>query len=155
MPDTVIRPQPQPRPQPAQRIELQEVPRLNRGAVASVGFLAGWTPVICCSIGVVPAIFTGLGLGSAFFAVDRSMLWGFGMEPVLVLASALLILAASYVVTRPAFATYPRAIAMRSFRRTVGYMALAAGITFIIWMQVVMPLLFVIGVPMGALSHHM
>ncbi|GAC1350472.1 MAG: hypothetical protein NVSMB27_33310 [Ktedonobacteraceae bacterium] len=150
MADTQLKPQPQPQPVPLTGV--QEGFCANRGAIASIGFLAGWLPVTCCSIGVVPAVLTGFGLGTAYFAMGKTMLFGLGWTPLLALVSVAIVLAASYFVARPAFTGgYPRGVAVRSYWKTAGYMALAAGIAFILWMELIMPLLFLLGVPMGAL----
>lgn len=146
-------PHQQPRTETAPRTEVREGLLVDRGACACVGALAGTIPVMCCSIGLVPAILTGLGLGTAYFAIDKQIIWGFGWTPVLSLAAAILILAASYLLARPVFASHGSAIARPMFWRTAGYMALAAGITFMLWMQVIIPLMFIAGVPMGALFH--
>jgi hypothetical protein len=53
---------------------------------------------------------------------------------------------------RPAFATHSREVVTRAYWRTAGYMGLVAGLTFILWMELIMPILFLIGVPMGALT---
>lgn len=142
-------------PAPAPGIEpltlLEERVCLNRGAIASVGFLAGWLPVTCCSMGLLPAVLTGLGLGTSYFAVGKTLLWGLGWTPILIAASLLIIAAASYLQLRPVFATQPRAVAWRAYRRTGLLTALVGGATFVLWMEVVMPVLYAAGVPMGAL----
>lgn len=145
--------QPQTQPQPMQRTEVQEGFCANRGAIASMGFLAGWLPISCCSIGLVPAIFTGLGFGTAYFALGNTLLFGLGWTPIWALFSVILVLIASYFVVRPAFTHYSREIAIHSYWRTAALMGLIAGITFILWMELIMPLLFLLGVPMGALFH--
>lgn len=147
----IVGPQEQLRPHFTPQTALREGPTINRGACACVGMAAGWLPVMCCSIGLVPAILTGLGLGTAYFAIDKGVLWGFGWTPVLAGASAILILSASYLLARPVFSRYGAEIAKPMFWRTAGYMTLAAGVTFMLWMQVVIPLMYSIGVPMGAL----
>ncbi len=143
--------QPQIQPQPVPLPGVQEGFCVNRGAVASIGFFAGWLPVTCCSIGLVPAVLTGLGLGSAYFAVGKTLLFGLGWTPILALFSIAIVLIASYFVVRPAFASYSREVATRSYWRTAALMGLVAGVTFILWMELIMPLLFLLGVPMGAL----
>ncbi|GAC1342176.1 MAG: hypothetical protein NVSMB27_00700 [Ktedonobacteraceae bacterium] len=143
--------QPQPQPQPAPRTGVQEGFCVNRGALASLGFLAGWLPVNCCSIGLVPAILSGLGVGSAYFAAGNTLLFGLGWTPIWGLVSIAIVLIASYFMVRPAFAHYSRDVAIRSYWKTAGLMGLAAGITFILWTELVMPILFTLGVPMGAL----
>jgi hypothetical protein len=145
--------QPQTQPQPAPQTGVQEGYCVNRGAVMSIGFLAGWLPVTCCSIGVVPAIFTGLGVGSAYFAAGKGLFFGLGWTPILALLSVVIVLASSYFIVRPAYARYSREVATRSYWRTAGIMALVGGVTFILWMELIMPLLFLLGVPMGALFH--
>jgi hypothetical protein len=147
-----MQPQPQTQPQPVPVTGVQEGYCVNRGTIASWGFLAGWLPVNCCTLGLVPAVLSGLGLGSAFFAANKTILFGLGWMPIMGLVSVALILVVSYFVVRPAFATYPREVAIRSYWRTAGYIGLAAGITFVLWMELIMPLLFLLGVPMGALS---
>lgn len=144
--------EPQPQPQPIPKTGVQEGFCVNRGTIASVGFLAGWLPVNCCTLGLVPAVLSGLGLGSAYFAAGKTLLFGLGWMPIWGLVSVALILAVSYFVVRPAFATYPRDMAVRAYWRTAGYMGLAAGITFVAWMELIMPILFILGVPMGVLS---
>jgi hypothetical protein len=144
--------QPQPQLQPLPKTGVQEGFCVNRGTIASVGFLAGWLPVNCCSLGLVPAVLSGFGLGSAYFAAGKTLLFGLGWTPIWGLVSIALILAVSYFVVRPTFAAYPRDIAMRAYWRTVGYMGLAAGITFVAWMELIMPILFILGVPMGFLN---
>ena len=144
--------QPQPQAQPAPQTGVQEGYCVNRGALMSIGFLAGWLPVTCCSIGVVPAIFTGLGVGSAYFAAGNGMFFGLGWTPVLGLVSVAIVLIASYIIVRPAYAGYSREVANRSYWRTVGIMALVGGVTFILFMELVMPILFILGLPMGALN---
>ncbi len=141
----------QPQPQPVPRTGVQEGFCVNRGSIASLGFLAGWLPISCCSLGLVPAVLTGLGLGSAYFALNKTLLFGLGWTPIWGLLSVVLVMIASYFVIRPAFAHYSREVAIRSYWKTAGLMGLAAGITFILWMELVMPLLFILGVPMGAL----
>jgi len=106
---------------------------------------------MCCSIGIVPAILTGLGFGTTYFAIDRYVLWGFGWTPVLAAISAVLILGTSYLLVRPMFARYGAKVARPLFWRTAGYSTLAAGVTFMLWMQVVIPAMYAGGVPMGAL----
>ena len=145
--------QPQPQPQPIPLTGVQEGYCVNRGAVMSIGFLAGWLPVTCCSIGVVPAILTGLGVGSAYFAAGNGMFFGLGWTPILALVSVAIVLVSSYFIVRPARATYSREVVTRSYWRTAGIMALVGGVTFILWMELIMPLLFILGVPMGALNH--
>lgn len=154
MADNIAGLQVQPQPQFLPRAGVQEGPQLNRGACASVGFLAGWLPVNCCSLGLVPAILSGLGIGTAYFATGKTILFGLGWTPIWAAVSVIFILGVSRLVARPAFATHSREIAVRNYWRTAGYMGLAAGITFIVWTELVMPLLFVLGVPMGALFHH-
>jgi len=144
--------QPQTQPQPVPLLGVQEGFCVNRGAIASIGFLAGWLPVTCCSIGVVPAVLTGLGLGSAYFAVGKTLLFGLGWTPILALFSIAIVLIAGYFVVRPAFASHSREVATRSYWKTVALMGLVAGVTFILWMELIMPLLFLLGVPMGALN---
>jgi hypothetical protein len=153
MADTIdgARLQPQPQPQPAPRTEVQEGFCVNRGALVSIGFLAGWLPVSCCSLGLVPALLSGLGVGTAYFAMGNTLLFGLGWTPIWGLVSIAIVLLASYFMVRPAFARYSRDVAMRSFWKTAGLMGLAAGITFILWTELVMPVLFSLGVPMGAL----
>lgn len=146
--------QPQPQPQPVPVTGVQEGFCANRGAIASLGFLAGWLPVNCCSIGLVPAVLSGLGFGTAYFAMGKTILFGLGWTPIWALASIIIVLIASYFVARPAFVHYSREVAIHSYWKTAGLMGLAAGITFILWTELVMPLLFVWGVPMGALFHH-
>jgi hypothetical protein len=146
-----IGPQSRPQPQPAPRTGLREGPRINRGACACVGALAGWMPVVCCSIGIVPAILTGLGLGTAYFAIGKYVLWGFGWTPTLAAGSAILILGASYLLVRPVFRRYGAEVAKPIFWRTVGYSTLGAGVTFMLWMQVIIPGMYAAGLPMGAL----
>lgn len=146
--------QPQLQPQPQRITEVQEGFCANRGAIASIGFLAGWLPVNCCSLGLVPAVLSGLGFGTAYFALGNTILFGLGWTPIWAVVSIAIVLIASYFVTRPAFAHYPREVARRSFLRTAGLMGLMAGVTFILWTEVVMPLLFIWGVPMGAFFHH-
>src|SRR5947209_2570418 len=150
MTDTIRGPQlqPQPQPQPVPLTGVQEGFCANRGAIASLGFLAGWLPVNCCSLGLVPALLSGLGFGSAYFALGNTVLFGLGWTPIWALVSVILVLIASYFVARPAFVNYSREVANRSYWRTAGFMGLAAGITFILWTELVMPLLFVFGVPM-------
>lgn len=144
--------QTKPQPQPVPYTGVQEGFCANRGAIASIGFLAGWLPVTCCTIGVVPAVFTGLGVGTAYFAVGNTMFFGLGWTPILALVSVAIVLAASYFVARPAFrGGYSREVAVRAYWKTAGYMGLAAGIAFILLMELIMPLLFLLGVPMGAL----
>ncbi len=145
--------QPQAQPQPVPVTGVQEGFCVNRGAIASVGFIAGWLPINCCSLGLVPAVFTGLGFGSAYFALGKTVLFGLGWTPIWALFSVVLVLVASYFVARPAFATYSREVAVRSYWKTAGLVGLAAGISFILWMELIMPLLFLLGVPMGALFH--
>ncbi len=146
--------QPQPQPQPVPRTGVQEGFCANRGAIASLGFLAGWLPVNCCSLGLVPALLSGLGLGTAYFAVGNNLLFGLGWTPIWALVSIVLVLIASYFVARPAFAGYSREVAIHSYWKTAGLMGLAAGITFILWTELVMPVMFSAGVPMGALFPH-
>ena len=143
--------QPQPQPQPLPRTGVQEGLCVNRGAIASMGFLAGWLPINCCSIGLVPAVFSGLGFGTAYFALGNTMLLGLGWTPIWAVISIALVMIASYFLTRRAFATHSREVATRFYWRTSGLMLLAAGLSFIIWMELIMPLLFISGVPMGAL----
>ena len=143
----------QPEPQPIPGTGVQEGFSANRGAIASIGFFAGWLPVSCCSLGLLPAILSGLGVGTAYFAMGNTILFGLGWTPIWALVSIGLILIASYFVVRPAFAHYSREVVVRSYWRTAGFMGLTAGITFILWTEVVMPLLFIWGVPMGALFH--
>lgn len=143
----------QPQPQPIQATGVQEGFCTNHGAIASIGFFAGWLPVSCCSLGLVPALLSGLGVGSAYFAMGNTIFFGLGWTPVWALVSIVLVLIASYFIVRPAFAHYSREVVVRSYWRTAGLMGLAAGITFILWTEVVMPLLFIWGVPMGALFH--
>ena len=145
--------QPQPQAQSVPQTGVQEGYCVNRGAVVSIGFFAGWLPVTCCSIGVVPALFTGFGVGSAYFAAGKGLFFGLGWTPVLALVSVAIVLVSSYFIVRPAFASYSREVAIRSFWRTAGIMALVGGITFILWMELIMPILFLLGVPMGALFH--
>jgi|SRR5579884_155352 hypothetical protein len=145
--------QPQVQPQPVPVTGVQEGFCVNRGTIASVGFIAGWLPISCCSIGLVPAVFTGLGFGTAYFALGKTLLFGLGWTPIWGLVSVALVLVASYFIARPAFATYSREVAVRSYWKTADLMGLAAGISFILWMELIMPLLFLFGVPMGALSH--
>lgn len=145
--------QAQPQTRGAPSTHIQEDFRPNRGAVASVGFFAGWLPVTCCSVGLVPAILSGLGLGTAYFAAGKTLLFGFGWTGVLALVSVAIILVASLLIARPAFANLPREIAVRAYWRTAGWIGLAAGLTFIVWMEVVMPVLYALGVPMGSLFH--
>lgn len=145
--------QPQAQPQPVPLTGIQEGFCVNQGAVMSIGFFVGWLPVTCCSIGVVPAIFTGLGVGSAYFAAGNGMFFGLGWTPILALVSAAIVLIASYFIVRPAFAGYSREVAVRSYWRTAGIMGLVGGVTFILWMELIMPILFILGVPMGALFH--
>ncbi len=143
----------QPQPQPIPRTGIQEGFCANRGAIASLGFLAGWLPVNCCSIGLVPAVLSGLGFGSAYFALGKTVLFGLGWTPIWAAISIVLILIATYFMVRPVFTHFSRDVATRTYWRTAGLMGLAAGITFILWTELVMPLLFVWGVPMGALFH--
>lgn len=142
---------PEAKPQPTRLPAVQEGLRVNRGACAAGGALAGWIPLSCCSIGPVGAIATGMGFGTAYFAANNTLFFGLGWTPIWALVMAGFVLVASYVVARPAFANYPRDVATRHFWRTAGFMGLAGGITFILWMEVIMPILFIGGVPMGAL----
>lgn len=143
--------QPQARPQAAPRPVVREGFCANRGAIASMGFLAGWLPVNCCSVGLVPAIASGLGLGSGYFALNKTLFFGLGWTPVWALIGLGFVLVASRVMTRRAFVSLPREIAVRSYWRTAGLTALAAGLTFIAWTELVMPLMYMFGVPMGSL----
>lgn len=145
--------QPQVQPQPVPVTGVQEGFCVNRGTIASIGFIAGWLPISCCSIGLVSAVFTGLGFGTAYFALGKTLLFGLGWTPIWGLVSVALVLIASYFIARPAFAIYSREVAVRSYWKTAGLMGLAAGISFILWMELIMPLLFLFGVPMGALFH--
>src|SRR5579859_7659075 len=117
MADTIdgARLQPQPQPQPAPRTGVQEGFCVNRGALVSLGFLAGWLPVSCCSLGLVPALLSGLGVGTAYFAMGNTLLFGLGWTPIWGLVSIAIELLASYFMVRPAFARYSRDVAMRSF----------------------------------------
>ncbi len=153
MADTMngVQPQPQLQPQPVPRTGMQEGFCANRGSIASMGFLAGWLPINCCTLGLVPAVFSGLGLGSVYFALGNTMLFGLGWTPIWAVASIVIVLIASYFVARPAFTHYSREVAVRSYWKTAGLMGLTAGLSFILWMELVMPLLFILGVPMGAL----
>lgn len=153
MADILREAQLQTQPQPIPRTGIQEGFCANRGAIASLGFLAGWLPVNCCSIGLVPAVLSGLGFGSAYFALGSTVLFGLGWTPIWAAISIVLVLIATYFVVRPVFTHYSRDVARRTYWRTAGLMGLAAGITFILWTELVMPLLFVWGVPMGALFH--
>jgi|GEM_PF-6818179 len=148
-----VQPQPQPKPQAVPRTEMQEGFCANRGAITSLGFLAGWLPVNCCSLGLVPAILGGFGLATGYFALGNTILFGLGWTPIWALVSIVIVLIASYFITRPAFVGYSREVAVRSYWRTAGLMGLAAGITFILWTELVMPIMFTLGVPMGALFH--
>lgn len=127
---------------------------LNRGAMAATGFLAGWIPVTCCSMGIVPAVLSGLGLGTSYFAIGNTLLWGLGWMPILVLASLLMVAAVSYVQLRHVFSTQPRSVAWRAYRRTTALTTIIAGVTFVVWMEIVMPVLYALGVPMGSLFAH-
>ena len=145
--------QPQTLPRSAPVTTIQEDFQANAGAVASIGFFAGWLPVTCCSVGLVPAILTGSGLGTAYFAAGNGLLFGLGWTGVLALVSVGIILVASLVIVRPAFARLPREVAVRSYWRTAGRIGLVGGLTFIVWMEVIMPVLYALGMPMGALFH--
>lgn len=145
------RPEPRPEPRSLPRTGVQDAPQLKRGAIASIAFLTGWLPISCCSLGLTPAIMTGLGLGTAYFAMGNHLMFGLGWTPVWALVAIGIVLIASLVLSRPVFAAYPREVSTRYYWRTAGYMLLASGLVFILWMEVIMPVLFILGVPMGAL----
>lgn len=148
---TTTEPLAAPAPSPAALPTVQDAFCPSRGGMASVGFLAGWIPVSCCSAGLVPAILTGFGVGSTYFSLNKTVFWGLGWTPILTLFSLVVVAAASYLMVRPAFARQPREVAWRTYRRTAGMTALAGGISFVFWMELVMPLLYIFGVPMGSL----
>ena len=97
----------------------------------------------------MPVVVAGLGFGSAYAALDKTLLFGLGWAPILALFSVVVVLVASYFVARPAFTHYSREVAIRSYWKTAGLMGLTAGLTFILWWQLILPLVFILGVPMG------
>ena len=147
----VSSPRTQPQPRSLPRTGLREAPALKRGSIASMAFLAGWLPINCCSLGLTPAVITGLGLGTGYYAIGKNLFFGLGWTPVLAFVAIGGVLLASLVISRPVFAAYPREVSSRYYWRTAGYMLLASGLVFILWMEVIMPLLFILGVPMGSL----
>src|SRR5579859_6526595 len=120
------RPQTQPEPRTLPKTGVQDVPQLKRGAIASTAFLAGWLPINCCSLGLTPAVATGLGLGTAYFAIGKNLMFGLGWTPVWALVSIAIVLLTSLVISRPVFAAYPREVSARYYWRTAGYMLLAS-----------------------------
>ncbi len=142
-------PQPQTQPQSFPLTGVQEGFCANRGAIASIGFLAGWVSFNCPIIGLMPVVLTGLGFGSAYVALDKTLLFGLGWAPIWALFAVVVVLVASYFVARPAFTHYSREVAIHSYWKTAGLMGLTAGLSFILWWQLILPLVFILGVPMG------
>lgn len=111
------------------------------GAVC--GAIGGGVVVGCCSIGVLGAIFTGIGFGSTFFALDTAS--PAGSRPILLIGGLLVAALATWAFMRRRVAGLPQPVARAAMRRSVGISVFSGVASYFVIMQVVIPLLFVFG----------
>lgn len=88
-----------------------------------------------------------VGLNALFFALDKVS--PVGTRPVLVGIGLLLTLTLTWVLTLPQRRGLPAEVGRRLFWRSARVALFAGAATYFVLMQVVMPLLFLFGVPMG------
>ena len=90
-----------------------------------------------------------MGLNSLFFALDK--ISPVGSRPILVLFGIALTVVLTWLLTARRRKYLPAAVARRALQQSLGTALFAAAGTYFVLMQIIMPLLFTMGVPMGGL----
>lgn len=88
-----------------------------------------------------------VGLNAALFALDKSS--PVGSRPILVLIGMILTLGLTWVLMRRRVSGLPSTVARSVMRRAMVVSLFSGALTYFVLMQIVMPLLFLLGVNMG------
>lgn len=88
-----------------------------------------------------------VGLNTVFFALDKVS--PIGSRPILVAVGLLLTVALTWLLTLPRRRHLPAPVARRVLMQSLGVAVFTGAATYFVFMQIVMPLLFVTGVSMG------
>jgi len=108
------------------------------------GALLGAAASTCCSIGLGAAGAVAFGVNAGFFALDKMS--PIGSRPILFFAALLASVGLAWAVSRRRTAGLPDATARAVTRRTVSAAAVASVASYFVIMEVLVPLLFVMGV---------
>lgn len=117
-------------------------PATGTKAAATCGAVGGATVVGCCSVGVLGAVFTGLGAGTTFFALGS--LTPVGDRPILLVGGLLLAALATWAFMRRRVAGLPQPVARAAMRRSLGVTVFSGMAAYFVVMQIVIPLLFLL-----------
>jgi hypothetical protein len=117
----------------------------RRGAAVPVttGAVLGGAAVGCCSVGIGPGMAVGLGVGSGFFALNE--ISPVGDRPVLFFGALLVAVTVAWLVARRQTRGMPSAVTAAATRRLVGAAAFATAGSWFVIMQIVIPVMFVLG----------
>lgn len=88
-------------------------------------------------------------MNTLFFALDK--ISPVGSRPVVVLVGLLLTVGLTWLLTAPQRRHMPTAVARRALQQSLAAALFAGAATYFLLMQLIMPALFAIGVPMGGL----
>ena len=87
------------------------------------------------------------GINAALFAIDQVS--PIGLQPVLVLIGLVLTLALTWVLMRRRVRGLPSEVARGLMRRAVIVALFSGALTYFVFMQLVMPIMFLFGIDMG------
>ena len=87
------------------------------------------------------------GLNAALFALGESS--PVGLRPILVLIGLVLTLGLTWLLMRRRVHALPEAVAQRLTRQAFKVSLFTAALTYFVMMQIVTPVLFLVGVDMG------
>lgn len=88
-----------------------------------------------------------VGLNAALFALDKVS--PVGSRPILVLIGLILTMGLTWLLMGRRVRGLPSAVASRVMRRAMMVSLFSGALTYFVLMQIVMPLLFLLGVNMG------
>ena len=90
------------------------------------------------------------GINAALFAIDQVS--PIGLQPVLVLIGLVLTLALTWVLMRRRVRGLPSEVARGLMRRAVIVALFSGALTYFVFMQLVMPIMFLFGIDMSLFS---
>jgi hypothetical protein len=117
--------------------------RAGRTTPVAVGTVLGAAGVGCCSVGIASGIAVGVGVGTGFFSLGQMS--PVGDQPILFFGALLVTVAVAWAVARWQTRALPAAAATPAVRRVVAAGAITAAGSWFVMMQIVVPVMFILG----------
>lgn len=123
-----------------ERAPVANPPRANSTS-ASCGVAGGAVATTCCSVGLLGSVTWAAGINAGFFTLDKVS--PVGSVPILFVGALLLTALVTWGLARRRVAGLPTEVARTAIRRSVGVGLFTGVATYFVFMEIVIPILFI------------